>query len=129
MAVPVLHERADEIVRVAQAVGVVPRRLEEGNHRLDLVGGLVGEDQDRRLDVAEVLVEGGRRRPHAAGDVDHPQAQRTLRFEQFGGGFEEPAAGAVRAGPDDPAIGGERGLRHDQDATGYCPFLTLRQVP
>ena len=80
--------------------------------RLDVVGGLVGEDEDRLLDVGEVLVEGRGRGSDLAGDVDDPHAERTPLLEQLGRGVEQPAARAVRPRADDPAVGGECGLGH-----------------
>ena len=97
----------DELLHVHDAVLVVPRRLDEGVQRLDVVGGLVGEDEDRLFDVGEVLVEGRRRGADLAGDVDDPQAERAPLFEQLGGGVEQTATRLVGARADDPAVGGE----------------------
>ena len=62
-----------------------------------VVGGLVGEHEDRLFDVGEVLVEGRRRRPDLAGDVDDPQAERAALLEQLGGGVEQPPPRALCA--------------------------------
>ena len=71
-----------------------------------LVHHALGEHPDGLLHVAEVLVEGRRRRPGLPGDVGHLHRAPRRGGEQLDGGVEQPLAGLAPALAGDPPVGG-----------------------
>ncbi len=67
---------------------------------------LLGHDENGLLHVLEVLVEGGRRRPGLAGDVDDLDRPPRRGGQQLGGALEQAGAGGQTAPPRDPSVGG-----------------------
>ncbi len=106
--VPGGHERVDH----APGGGAGPGFGDEPGDGCEVLGDLVGEGEDGILDVAEVLVEGRRRRPDLAGDVDDPQVPHPGGLEQPPGGVEQPVAGSLPTPAEGPAVGGDRRRAH-----------------
>ena len=107
VAVPVVDEAVDERPRVVEpALG--SHGVSSRDERRDLVADLFGEREHRFLDVAEVLVEGRRRRPDRARDVDDAQVADPVRLEQLGRRVEQAAARERTAPPERPTVERER---------------------
>ena len=80
---PVVDEGTRELARPVERLVVGPWCRQERDERCHVLRGVVGEGQDGVVDVAEVLVEGGRRRAHLAGDVDDLELEHALLGEQL----------------------------------------------
>ena len=92
--VPVLDERVDELAGAASR----PSAPDQSRASSSPTGARSSptssaSDEHRLLDVAEVLVEGRRRRPDDAGDVDDAQVADTAVLEQPRGGVEQTSTG------------------------------------
>ena len=70
---------------------------------------LVGQHQDRRLDVGEVLVEGRRRGADLAGDVDDLEVPVGRGPQHVGRAVEQLLAGGQATPARDPTVGGPQG--------------------
>ncbi len=104
---PELEEGVDELERRGEGVGARPRPVgDDLGEVLALLGHLLGQHEDRRLDVGEVLVEGRRRRAGLAGDVDHLHVAVAGGGEHVAGALEQPLAGGAPAPTRDAAVGG-----------------------
>ena len=115
---PVLDERAGERACLLERVPVRPRLGEQRDHRRHLLRGVVGEREDRIVDVAEVLIEGRRRRPHLARDVDDLQFEHALLGEELRRRVQQPLAGLRGARTDDPTVRRQHPLVHVPDPSG-----------
>ena len=87
----------------------------------------LGEREHRLFDVAEVLVEGRRRRADRAGDVDDPQIADPVRLEQPRGRVEQPAPGLRAALAERPPV--ERDRRRSASAAGSVHPARSRRTP
>jgi hypothetical protein len=104
------------VPEVEELVGQVERRLVAGLARPGPLGHqpheplaverhLLGQHEDRRLDVGEVLVEGRRRRARLAGDVDDLDRAVGRGAQHLGRALEQALAGGAAPAPRHPAVG------------------------
>ena len=96
---------------VAQPALLRPVAVHQSGQDPDPFDQLLGQDGDGRLHVLEVLVEGGRRGPGPAGDVDDLDRPPGCGHQQLGGALQQPLAGGPAPMPGDPAVGGGDQLR------------------
>ena len=107
VAVPELEELLGQCQGDVVAALALPRaaahQLVEG---AGIEGGRLGQCEDRRFDVGEVLVEGRRRRRRGASDVDDLQLPVRRAPEQIRGALQQPSAGGTAAATGDASVGG-----------------------
>jgi hypothetical protein len=109
--VPEAQELVDERERRVVRPPALPRALgDDVGEVLALLGHLLRQHEDRRLDVGEVLVEGRRRRARVAGDVDDLHVAVRRCRQHVAGALEEALAGGPAPSARDAAVGRPQGL-------------------
>ena len=107
VVLPEREERVDQLERRGEGVGAGPRAVgDDLGEVLALLRHLLGQHEDGRLDVGEVLVEGRRRRAGLAGDVDHLHVAVAGGGEHVAGALEQPLARGAAAAARHAAVGG-----------------------
>src|SRR5690606_31195418 len=107
VSVPHAQDPVDEGGRRGRRRRLVPVAvLDDGAQVRGLPGDVLGQDEHGRLDVGEVLVEGGRRGARLPGDVDDLHVAVGGGGQHRSGAVEEPLAGGPPASAGDPAVRG-----------------------
>ena len=94
--VPVAEEAVDELAGAIEPVVAASTRARAARRPARSLADLFGEREHRLFHVAEVLVEGRRRRPDLARDVDDAQVAHAVLSSR-------PVASAAGAGTQRPA--------------------------
>ena len=110
VAVPVPNEGIDHLAGGVEAGWAGPRSFEQLVDRSKLLPDLRGQRQHGLFDVTEVLIEGRRRGPDLASDVDDAQVAYAVAFEQPGGRVEQSAPGGGPPLAEWPAVERDRGF-------------------